>query len=116
MVRNRQSAAVISEWTEGMKLRSGEQRVRDKHTDSPDSSCSISASESLPPSTWRLDISGEREKRKRVGGAERERKRKIERDGEKGDEEVRKRTTTRRCSFVHRSFYSLYPIIGARNS
>jgi len=74
-----------------MKLRSGEKRVRDKHTDSPDSSCSISASESSPPSTWRLDISGEREKRKKVGRRERKRKKEIERDGEEGDEEVRKR-------------------------
>jgi len=35
--------------------------VRDKHTNPPDSSCSISASESSPPPTWRLDISGESE-------------------------------------------------------
>lgn len=65
MVGNRQSAAVISGWTKarGWNYEPGEGRVRDKHTDSPDSSCSISASESSPPPTWRLDISGEREER-----------------------------------------------------
>jgi len=59
--------------------------MRNKHTDSLDSSCSISASELSPPPTWRVDIS-EREERKKV--EESKRGTETERREEKKDNDV----------------------------